>query len=182
LRVGLRGLPGGSSVTRLLAEQRGIRNPRDLPPLSIPQILAWADAHHARTGQWPKSGSGPIAEAGEVTWNAVHKALYEGLRGLPGGSSLPRLLAQERGVRNEKDLRPFRIPEILRWADAHHGRHGTWPTQRSGPIPEAPGENWSRVHEALYKGQRGLPGGSSLPRLLAERRGVRNTRALPARE
>jgi len=23
------------------------------PPLSIKQILAWADAHHKRTGEWP---------------------------------------------------------------------------------------------------------------------------------
>jgi hypothetical protein len=25
------------------------------PPLTVPQILAWADAFHARTGRWPKA-------------------------------------------------------------------------------------------------------------------------------
>ena len=34
-----------------------------LPALSVEQILAWADAHHARTGRWPNHKSGPIAEA-----------------------------------------------------------------------------------------------------------------------
>jgi hypothetical protein len=152
------------------------------PKLGEDEVLAWADAYHERTGLWPKRGSGPIAEAGEETWKRVDYALFRGLRGLRGGSSLPGLIARERGAPNEKDLPLFYVHEILRWADAHHGRHGTWPTPESGPIREALGENWSRVHEALYKGQRGLPGGSSLPLLLAERRGVRNMWALPAHE
>ena len=176
---GLRGLAGGSSLPRLLAEQRGVRNVHGLPPLTEEQVLAWADAHHARTGRWPVSGSGPIAEAPGETWGAVNQALYRGLRGLAGGSSLARLLARERGVRNEKRLPPFRIPDILRWADAHRHRHGTWPTCQSGPIPEAPGDDWRRVNTALNRGQRGLRGGYSLARLLADRRGVRNVTALP---
>jgi len=61
------------------------------------------------------------------------------------------------------DLRPS---EILDWADAYHARTGEWPTWESGPIPEAPGETWSRVYAALYQGSRGLPGGTTLPRLL----------------
>jgi hypothetical protein len=36
----------------------------------------------------------------------------------------------------------------------------------SGPIPEAPGENWHAVNLALYNGHRGLRGGSSLAKLL----------------
>ena len=44
---------------------------------------------------------------------------------------------------------------------------------RSGQIPEAPGENWQMVENALCKGLRGLAGGSSLARLLAEKRGSR---------
>jgi hypothetical protein len=176
---GHRGLPGGSSLARLFAERRGIRNSHNLPPLTIPQLLAWADAHHERTGQWPKAGSGPIAEAPGETWDGVHRALYKGYRGLPGGSSLPRLLARERGVPNEKDLPRFRVPEVLQWADAYYRRHGTWPAISSGPIPESAGETWRQVNEALYKGQRGLRGGSSLARLLARRRGVRNPQDLP---
>ena len=38
--------------------------PRKLryPDLEIDQILAWADAHYARTGEWPTADSGFIAQ------------------------------------------------------------------------------------------------------------------------
>ena len=81
LRKGLRGLPGGSSLSRLLAEHRGVRNKAEFPPLNAKRILAWADAHHSRTGGWPNAGSGPISEAPGETWNAVESALNQGLRG-----------------------------------------------------------------------------------------------------
>ncbi len=143
------------------------------PPLTIPGILAWADAHHARTGQWPRFRDGPIPEEPGETWATVNVALQQGTRGLPGGSSLVRLLAGERAVRRSMRHPPLTIPDILEWADAHHARTGQWPKARSGPIPEAPGVTWRGVHEALQKGRRELPGGSSLPRLLHQRRGTR---------
>ena len=71
-----------------------------------------------RTGRWPATTSGPIADTEKETWRKVHAALANGFRGLPGGSSLARLLAQKRAVRNVMNLPPFRIPELLRWADA----------------------------------------------------------------
>jgi hypothetical protein len=65
---------------------------RDCPPLTVEQILAWADAHQARTGHWPSSESGAIPETRSETWAKVHSALREGHRGLPGGDTLARLL------------------------------------------------------------------------------------------
>jgi len=174
LTEGLRGLPGGSSLARLLVEQRGLKDVKHLPRLKVQGILAWADAYFLRTRRWPTRTSGPIDEAPGENWQAVALALYHGLRGLPGGSSLARLLARERGVRNHMELPSLSIPEILRWADAHRDRHGTWPRSSSGPIPEAPGETWIKVHNALTDGCRGLPGGSSLARLLRSKRGVRS--------
>jgi hypothetical protein len=53
LRLGLRGLPAGSSLAQLLEEDYGIINPKNLPPLTIAEILAWADAHRQRHGKWP---------------------------------------------------------------------------------------------------------------------------------
>jgi hypothetical protein len=174
LEHGSRGLPGGSSLPRLLAKHRGVRNPSDLPHLRVATILRWADAHHARTGQWPKPKSGPIRESPDDTWYRVHTALIEGLRGLPGGSSLPRLLAAERGVRNRLRLPKFRVTQIVQWAIEHHERTGTWPRRDSGPIASAPGETWSAVANALTQGGRGLSGGSSLPRVLDELAGRKN--------
>jgi hypothetical protein len=61
-------------------------------------VLVWADAHMARTGRWPTAGSGPVRGAPGETWLALDRALLRGLRGLPGGDTLARLLHRERGV------------------------------------------------------------------------------------
>jgi hypothetical protein len=180
LRKGLRGLEEGSSLARLLALHRGARNHRDLPPLTVEQILTWADAHHIRTGQWPIADSGPIADAPRDTWMGVDVALTQGHRSLPGGSSLARLLAEHRAVRNNSALPPLQEAQILSWADAHFRQRGEWPIAESGSIGDAPGETWAATDQALKRGSRGLPGGSSLARLLDSDRGVRNRMDLPA--
>jgi hypothetical protein len=178
LRLGLRGLEKGSSLIRLLADHRGARNPKSLPNMTVPGILAWADAHHRRTGAWPNENSGSIVDAPGETWIAVCTALGGGARGLPGGSSLARVLAQHRGVRNRGDLPRLTQKQVLVWADAHFQRTGEWPTNKSGPIPDASGENWNTVALAMHNGQRGFKRHSSLARLLHRCRGVRNLQDL----
>jgi hypothetical protein len=178
LRRRLRGLPSGSSLARLLAGHRGVHNLKQLPALTEAQILAWADAHHAHTGRWP-TGRGPVLDAPGETWVAVQVALTQGRRGLPGGSSLGELLARRRGVRNHLNLPRLTEEQVLAWADAHHARTGCWPRADSGPVLDAPGQTWGGVDGALQKGLRGLAGGSSLPRLLAGHRGVRNRGSVP---
>jgi hypothetical protein len=179
LRLGLRGLPGGSSLAQLLAAWRDARNQTNLPRLSELQVLRWADAHRQRTGSWPVTTSGPVRDAPEETWRRVDNALRLGLRGLPGGNSLARLLARRRGVRNLQALPRLTVRQILIWADAQHRQTGAWPTRASGRILYAPAETWAGINAALKLGRRGLPGGDSLPRLLARERGVRNLKALP---
>ena len=90
--------------------------------------------------------------------------LSRGNRGLPGGSSLSELLV-EHGL---KEAKPddFTVKQILASADAHHERTGKWPTQASGVVHDAPGETWKNIDKALRAGLRGLPGGSSLSKLL----------------
>ncbi len=180
LYVGLRSLPGGSSLARLLAEHRGKRNIRDLPALTAKQILAWADEHLRRTGRWPSCNSGPIEAAPDESWAVIDSALTVGRRGLPGGSSLVRFLAEHRGHRNRKDLPSLTLKQILDWADAHFRRTGHWPTPDSGPVEDDPGEHWSAIEAALNVGSRGLSGGISLACLLAEKRGRRNVADLPS--
>lgn len=179
LRLGLRGLPGGSSLSRLLEEERGVRNLGHLPNFTIQQILTWADIYFRRHKSWPTTESGPIPEAPGEKWKAVDYALRVGRRGLPGGSSLAQLLETRRGVRNIQALRKLTEKQILIWADTFHHHTGQWPTPKSGRIPYAPGETWSGVNAALRSGRRGFPGGYSLPRLLAAHRGVRNPKQPP---
>jgi hypothetical protein len=179
LRFGLRGLPAGSSLARLLAEQRQVRNRSGLPRLTADQVLAWADAYHTRTGEWPNYRSGPIPEAPGEKWRGVDECLRQGARGLRGGQSLAKLIARKRGVRNRASLQILTIKKVLAWADAHRKRTGRWPTSGSGPIADAPGETWKGVNLALRWGYRGLTYGNSLAELLARERSVRNRVSLP---
>jgi hypothetical protein len=135
------------------------------PRLTVAQILWWADAHHKRTGGWPRTTAGAVTGAPGESWSRIDTALRYGNRGLPGGDSLPRLLDRERGVRNSWG-RPLTRRVVAVWARAHRRRTGSWPTVRSGAVPEAPGETWRNIDAALRDGSRGLPGGSSLSRLL----------------
>jgi hypothetical protein len=176
LQNGTRGLPGGSSLTRLLITGRGIRSWRYLPPLTIPQVLAWADAHHQRTGRWPGSRSGPIPDATGETWQVVDGALRAGDRGLPGGTTLAVLLVEHREKRSVGHTPALSMIQILAWADAFRAQNGRWPTYLSGPVEEAPGETWCAINSALRAGSRGLAGGSTLSRLLARERNAKHAR------
>lgn len=179
LQRGLRGLSGGSSLAKLLSEKRNVRNHLDLPKLSVEQILAWADAHYERAGQWPRTDSGAVDGAPEEMWKSIDGALRQGLRGLIKRSSLSRLLAERRGVRNPKDLSALTEEQILAWAEAHYKRTGTWPTKNSGAITGAAGEKWANIDAALKAGDRNLPRRSTLAQLLADQRGVRKHAFLP---
>jgi len=143
------------------------------PRFSIPQILSWVDSYYARTGTWPKKTSGLVPEAVGVNWRMVDNALLFGLRGLEGNSSLAKVLQHHRGVRHKHNLPLLTEDLILTWADLHRDRTGAWPNENSGPVLDAPGEVWVNIDASLRDGFRGLPGGSSLGRVLAEHRGVR---------
>jgi hypothetical protein len=87
-------------------------------------------------------------------------------------------------ARRLKKRPAFRSPEltemqILGWADQYRAQSGRWPTRESGRIQGSLGEKWGAVNAALWQGNRGLPKGGSLARLLAKHRGVRNRSALP---
>ncbi len=147
--------------------------------LHIAQILEWADAHHARTGQWPHQDSGQVWETADEKWINIDGCLRVGLRGLRQGGSLARLLAKHRGKRNRKALPKHSIHQILGWADAHQRRTGKWPHTDDGPIAGTNGETWWAVDMALRHGNRSLPGGSSLAQLLAAKRKVKNPLGRP---
>jgi hypothetical protein len=83
-------------------------------PLSEAQILAWADAHRARTGRWPTAASGPVVDAPGEDWRALNNALYFGRRGLRRGDSLPRLL-----VRHGRLLGLWAQAGPGAWTEAH---------------------------------------------------------------
>jgi hypothetical protein len=99
LTNGYRGLRGGSSLARLLAAHGRKRNPSGLPPLTMEQILFWAEETARRTGSWPHVRSGPVLGAPGETWKGVNAALRDGRRGLPGGASLALLVRHYRSIK-----------------------------------------------------------------------------------
>ncbi len=178
LRRGSRGLTVDSSLAKLLAEHRDVPNKQDLPSLSVSQILIWMDKHKEATGYWPNHKSGQVTGTNEM-WAGVNMALSQGLRGLSDKSSLAKLLAEHRSVRNRRDPPALTITQILAWVDDHKSATGDWPSMKSGEVTGTD-ETWLRIDDSLRAGRRGLPGNSSLARLLAEYRGVRNARPCPA--
>ena len=135
------------------------------PPLTIEAILAWADSYRARMSRWPSAGSGAIPESPGDTWDSINAALARGNRGLPGGTSLAALLQTHRGGSARQPKSTLSVDQILSWAEHHRQRTGKWPSADSGPVLEAPGENWRALNTALQEGLRGLPGGDSLSKL-----------------
>src|SRR5262249_22002209 len=148
---GKRGLPKGKTLRRLRSM---CRRPRRRPePLNIETIRAWAEAHRATTGNWPNALSGPVADAPGETWFNVNQALYKGLRGLPCGSSLRRLLGPPVPGAHVYGARPrLTLTQILAWGDAHYAATGRWPRTNSGAIPGAPGETWKNIYGCLRLG------------------------------
>jgi hypothetical protein len=158
-------------LARLLERHRAKRDIQALPPLSYKKILAWADAHHERTSGWPNVNSGHVHGAPGERWAAIDDALRQGHRRLAGGSSLLRLLVRKRGVRDPLNLPTLTVKQILNWADLHLQRTGQQPKYDADPVVDAPGETWAAVDSALRYGKRSLSAGSSLAKLLAEKRG-----------
>jgi hypothetical protein len=157
LRVGRRGVKGGSSLSQLLRAKRGVvyRPPPRRPPLTVREILGWADAHHRRTGKWPTRFSGRVVGVRGESWMAIDEVLKRGRRELPQGLTLARLLAQSGRTLFRAHGTPLTEKMIRKWARAHHRRTGSWPNEGSGPVVGARGEVWNNLQSSLYKGQRG---------------------------
>jgi hypothetical protein len=165
LKSGGRGLATKGSLARLLRENRGPETLNRPPRLTVEQVLAWADAHYAATGEWPSKYTGTVTDAPHESWQKIDNALSNGRRGLPRAGSIARLLSQHRGKRHTLALPPLTLAQIRAWAEAHRARTGRWPRRQDGPVADAPGETWWAINCALQQGKRGLPRGLTLSRL-----------------
>lgn len=170
LRMGTRGLAGGSSLAKLLADSGRKSTAKHAPRLSTYLVLKWGQAHRKKTGRFPTSKSGPVLDAPSENWSAIASALEVGTRGLPRGLTLAGLWKTFYGRRNPVHPPPLDHATILAWADAHHRRTGAWPTCDPAPVNGHPGEDWHNIDTSLRKGQRGLHGDDSLARLLDRKR------------
>jgi hypothetical protein len=170
LRLGLRGLPAGDSLARLLERERGVHETEARPRLTEAKICRWAESHCRQTGAWPDEKCGAVAAAPEETWQNINESLRLGLRGLRSDDSLAQLLERRLGIRSRTTAPPLTVAQVLSWAMDHEIRTGRLPDAWSGPVRAVLGETWQKIDECLQMGRRGLPRGGSLAQLLAQYR------------
>lgn len=147
LAKGGRGLPGGSSLTKLT-------EPRD--SMSVELVLAECRRYQQAHGEWPTVQSGECPTLKRETFAGMNWALREGYRGLPGGSSL-RAEMEKAGL--VTPIETVSVESILNEARAFLRRHARLPTCKDEPFVG--------YDRSLRRGNRGLPGGSSLDQELA---------------
>jgi hypothetical protein len=172
--VGLRtrrhsGLLGRIERLELIMERRKAERDlmRELAEMGVPGT---DEAPEAQTDELPQSGAGAALEAPADNPPPGATAAKERRR-LPSRTTINRLWSQLRGIYRNPNFVPLSVPLILAWADRFHARYGRWPSAASGLIDDYPRDTWAAINAALDGGHRGLPGGSSLARLLAQERG-----------
>ena len=172
LRVGSRGLPGGSSLPIELEIAGHRKNQKKHGDISLEQILKAAVQFHARTSEWPSRATKeriPDGALKDMTWLAINSALRDGSRGLPRGSSLADELEIAGHKKNQHKQADITVEQIEEAAVQFHGNTGKWPSCYTkerilvGPLKDT---TWGTIQSILYKGGRGLPGGSSLADVL----------------
>lgn len=186
LKFRMKGLTAGMSLPRFLSLNLGAPYKHREDELTEDFICERANDHKTRTGYWPKHTSGKVhGGADGDTWSVYNHSLSRGKRGLPGGSSLADLLDRRFGVTNYHNKPNLSDGLIIRIAASHFMSTNRWPTQHSGPVEGGhPGDTWLGYHRALADGNRSLPGGTTLSKLLApikelvKREGVSALRAM----
>lgn len=187
LKKGMRGLPGKSCLVKLIKEKLGIRSYHNPPALPTQLIIDWITSFINKHDRKPNKLDGPIEFAeGEYlgeTWSSIDMALWRGGRGQPGKSSLASLIQENFGIKNHLDLPVLSAKLILDWVKQYIDVHGKKPHRTSGVIEpvseEHKGITWTIVNTALEVGTRGLPGGSSLAKLIDNKMGIANPMNLP---
>jgi len=162
---GKRGLPGTWTLDDLLVQRRGKHSHLKRPQLDIAQIRKWARAYYTRTRKWPSPHSGAIDGTDGESWNAVSHALSDGIRGIKHKTTLGRVV----NALKVQEFGPIlMLGDIALWARAFYRRHGTWPERYSGRIPDAPGETWLKIDNALRHQLRGIKRSTSLDRFASQ--------------
>src|SRR5262249_53078208 len=113
-----------------------VRARRGSRRLTEAEILTWLDDHRRRTGQWPTKYAGEIPAAAGLTWRSVDSALYYGLRGLSGRSSIARLLRRSGRIHKVILPKTRSQSQIVKDATDRYRRFtGRWPAHADALIP-----------------------------------------------
>ena len=153
------------SLANLLFLERDVHHHLKRNKLTIYQIIEWAKDHFKKTNEWPTYKSGAVLADYSEKWGAINSALQGGHRGLETNETLEALLWREKGVVGTLAGKKLSNKKILDLTKQHFEKTGLYPTSNSDWILEGK-DSWSTISVALNRGFRGLPGGSSLAKLL----------------
>jgi len=169
LREGLRGLPGGSSLMGFLVEHGfSVRKPNLTVEMVKEAVVKFREANDGKNPT-PQSGDAMPYFGFPEAWGNVDEYLRgDGKRGLPGGSSLRRFLIEHGFAEPKPDFTIETIREaVVKFREANSGGNPMGSSGDATPYFGFP-TTWKVVDSCLYKGMRGLPGGSSILRFLVE--------------
>ncbi len=164
LTLGLRGLPGGSSIAKQVALLGGKRKTdTGSVPADMQYVCMKIDDYREEHGAWPTRESLVTVDAADTRLRCG-KAV--------GTMSFATLIADELGPRTRMSQPSLTTEMILQWADAHKKVTGEWPTAGSGMILHSPNEDWGLLSRSMRRGMRGLNEAISLSKLLERERAV----------
>ena len=180
LVAGGRGLPSGLSIEKVLTNELGIVGVRSGKNLTEELVIRLAKAHFELTEVYPHEKSTWILD-GSDSWAAISAALREGLRGLPGGTSLAQLLDKAGLKANSADRSYPSLMEIIKAAEEFKElNNGNLPSRESGVFPNYLDLTWGKIDAGLKRGDviEGTDA-SSIADLWTKQFGYRNVNNLP---
>ena len=148
--------------------------------LTVDQVKEWIEIFYEYKGKYPSQHDKEVFERDEnggyrvveeEVWQEIGTALYNGSRGLP---EIPfGEFKKKYGYENK-----YSEEKIKDWVEIFYEVKGKYPSQEDKHVYErdeeggyrvVEGESWNAINSALYKGFRGLEGGSSLAKFKQER-------------
>jgi hypothetical protein len=154
------------SLAQFLERVVDRRNQANLANLTETTILNWCDEYFSAHGKYPGQGSEALESMDSETFNNINAALTSGHRGLPGGSSLAKLLRKNRNYQDNYSRPKLTLPKIIDMMVDHYQTFAKWPVSTDKEVVGHASEKWSAINAALHIGSRGLrTSGNSLAKL-----------------
>ncbi len=157
LRVGVRGLPGGSSLSKERLALIGSRSRKQLTAASVKDAIL---AHHAATGAWPNESTAGATPGVAHSWSYLRAVVRKGTL-FPNGYTFSKLVRELRGLSPSKGKITIDSVEdaIRAFQVANDGKWSSLATKGAVPITsrDGPTLTWQTLDVYLARGLAGLP-------------------------
>ncbi len=185
LRNGGRGLSGGTSLSSFIENRLAVKKQKcNSVSLSEDLICFWIKQFIVKYGKKPTQQSGIIEFADGAyegdSWLCVSAALRNGGRGLPKGSSLSQLIEKRFGLKRQEYGPRLTEESILDLIKKYIAKYDRKPNCKTGLVEGHENLTWSALNRRLEIGDKTLPGGSSLAKLIEKELGIRDSNRPPA--